>query len=117
MITGYIIYSIVNIVQVLAINQDSLGKQGKLTGIVGTNNTVEVYMRLLDDDQKAVAILNRGSSPVTKLFITWRLMGLQNNTIPKKIRDVWARDFITPEDGGLSLDIDVQATQLLRLSF
>ena len=69
--------------EVIAVNQDSLGKQATLAS--NDNNTLLVYAKDLDDGSKAVALYNVGSQPtkVTAKFADLKLTGSHN------IRDLW----------------------------
>lgn len=69
--------------EVLAVNQDSLGKQATLAS--NDSNTLLVYTKDLDDGSKAVALYNLGSEPakVTAKFADLKLSGSH------AVRDLW----------------------------
>ena len=69
--------------EVLAIDQDTLGKQATLAS--NDNNTLLVYCKDLDDGSKAVALYNLGERPA-KVSAKWTDLKL---TGPHSVRDLW----------------------------
>ena len=69
--------------EVLAVNQDPLGKQA--ARVVKTDDGVEVWMKELDDGSHAVGVFNRGEMPATPT-VKWADLGL---TGPQAVRDLW----------------------------
>ncbi|MDU1890342.1 MAG: putative Ig domain-containing protein [Dysgonomonas sp.] len=85
--------------EIIAINQDILGKQGKRT--IKTD-TFQIWEKELADGKKAVAYLNTtGESIVlphndqTKAYLT----------ISQKVRDVWKHEYLEKKSGKLKLDL------------
>jgi len=70
--------------EVIAVNQDTLGVQGKK---VFVNGTSEVWAGLLTNDAYAVILFNRGSSAV-EITANWRNIGLAANS-RYNVRDLW----------------------------
>jgi alpha-galactosidase len=69
--------------EVIAINQDKLGKQGRR---VSKDGATEIWTRPLEGGDLAVAIFNRGEAETTVTF-KWQDL---NAGVPAKIRDLWA---------------------------
>jgi len=69
--------------EVLAIDQDTLGKQATLAS--NDNNTLLVYSKDLDDGSKAVALYNLGPQPA-KVAAKWSDLKLTGS---HTIRDLW----------------------------
>jgi alpha-galactosidase len=72
--------------EVIALDQDPLGKQGYRVSIV---NDLEVFVKPLSDGDTAVCFFNRGPEPKT-LSIQWKDYGIHGDLA---IRNIWeARD-------------------------
>ncbi len=70
--------------EVIAVNQDKAGKQGRL---FKQNGEIEIVGRRLDGEDRAVGIFNRGAAEAT-YKVTWTEIGF--NGTPAKARDLWA---------------------------
>ncbi|XP_076885936.1 alpha-galactosidase-like [Bidens hawaiensis] len=79
-------YEILSNREVIAVNQDSLGVQGKK---VKKNGDLEVWAGPLSHNKVAVVLWNRGSS-TTKITAYWSDIGL-NQTTFVTVRDLWAK--------------------------
>jgi len=72
--------------EVIAVDQDALGLQGKP---VGVSTTLEVWSkRLSGKDTFAVALLNRTDAPAD-ITVTWSALGLPSGSAG--VRDLWAK--------------------------
>lgn len=69
--------------EIIAVNQDSLGVQGTR---VRVNGNQEIWRKNLKDGTRAVALLNRGSSPAL-ISVAWSDIGLTGDTA--QVRDLW----------------------------
>jgi alpha-galactosidase len=69
--------------EVLAIDQDALGKQAVR---VATDGSLDVYLKDLEDGGKAVAFFNRGSVPENVDFNKLNFIGING---PQHVRDLW----------------------------
>jgi len=76
------ILSILTSKEVIAIDQDILGKQG---GSIKQIGQVEIWERSLADGDIAIAVFNRGDD-VAKVSIPWSDLQVSN---PVTVRDVW----------------------------
>jgi alpha-galactosidase len=84
--------------EVLAVNQDSLGAQGKRISQQGTS---EVWAKNLADGRKAVALLNRAAQDAT-IAVTFAQLGV---TGTPAVRDLWNRKDVTDMTSGLSVNV------------
>jgi len=71
--------------EVIAVNQDALGREGRR---VRKDGDLEVWSKVLSDGSRAVILLNRGSSE-SEIGVRWEEIGYPNH-IPAKVRDLWA---------------------------
>ena len=69
--------------EIIAINQDALGLQGKMMRKEGNG---EVWMKLLDGGRIALAVMNRGEEP-EEVVIPFDLLGFPMKAF---VRDVWS---------------------------
>jgi alpha-galactosidase len=70
--------------EVIAIDQDREGRQGRR---VSKSGDLEIWARPLFRDAQAVALFNRGTRPA-EMTVNWLDLGLKS--APKKARDLWA---------------------------
>ena len=93
---------------VIAINQDKLGQQGKQ---VWKSGDQEIWTRPLSDGATAVAIFNRGKDEA-KVNLKWAELGLANK---KKVRDVWLHQELTATGAEYAVTVPSHGTALLRV--
>jgi alpha-galactosidase len=78
--------------EVIAVDQDPMGMQGK---VVGQMNNVEFYGRPLNNGDSALVVVNRADS-ATSMKMSWGEMHVPAGT---KVRDLWKHeDFTAKED-------------------
>ena len=94
--------------EVLAVDQDPAGIQGTL---VAANGNGEVWARPLADGSRAVALLNRGSSPL-RISTTAAAVGLTGSSYTW--RDLWSHRTIA-SGGEVSSVVPGDGTVLLRV--
>ncbi|KAL6123480.1 hypothetical protein ACLB2K_076002 [Fragaria x ananassa] len=73
--------------EVIAVNQDSLGVQGRKVNVSGTDGVYQVWAGPLSGHRLAVALWNRGSTTKT-ITAKWEALGLQSS-ISVSVRDLW----------------------------
>ncbi len=96
--------------EVIAIDQDPAGVQGTLLSSAGNG---EVWIKPLVDGSRAVALLNRGSSP-TQIQTSAGAVGLPS--APRyTVRSVWSHD-VSSIGGLISAEVPGDSTLLLRVS-
>jgi len=72
--------------EVIAVNQDKAGKQGRRASKTGDQ---EIWTRTLADGGIAIGMFNRGSAPA-QVSVKWEEIGLKGT--PKKARDLWTHN-------------------------
>jgi alpha-galactosidase len=94
--------------EVIAIDQDALGKQGRR---MRKNGNVEVWTRPLVEGAVALAIFNLGvtDTPVT---VSWQDLGISN---VKNVRDLWAQRDLPDAGIQYSGTVKGHGAQLVRL--
>jgi alpha-galactosidase len=93
--------------EVIAIDQDPLGKQGRR--ITSSPTGTEVWARPLADGRHAVGLFNRGEQAAT-VSVGWRDLG-RAGALP--VRDVWARRDLGPQADGYATDVPAHGVALL----
>lgn len=103
--------SVLNILtnpEIIAINQDQLGIQGKM---VKKEGDCEIWIKPLYKGEVALAVMNRGEQ-AEKVEVPLQLAGFVNKAL---VRDVWLhRDL--GEYESLKLDLEPHVTVVLRLT-
>jgi alpha-galactosidase len=92
--------------EVIAINQDKAGKQGRRVSKAGEQ---EIWARDLDGGGRAVALFNRGAD-VASMNIDWSALGLKK--APEVARDLWAHRDVRISAG---MSVPGHGVVLLRL--
>jgi alpha-galactosidase len=96
--------------EVLALNQDSLGKQAVRVATVGS---IEVYRKALLDGSCALGFINRSGSEEKFLFNKLKAIGLGG---PRKVRDLWRRRDLPDCNGEIEGTVAGHGVLLLRLT-
>ncbi|GAB2270242.1 Alpha-galactosidase 3 [Dionaea muscipula] len=92
--------------EVIAINQDPLGVQGRKVYVSGTDGCQQVWAGPLSGNRLAVALWNRCST-ATSITALWNVLGLQSS-IPVNIRDLWQHKEVT-RDAVASFSVQVES--------
>ena len=95
--------------EVIALDQDPLGKQGER---LAQRDGIEIWTKPLRDGGWAVGVFNRNDAARTAPF-TWKELGLA--APPKEIRDLWRHVDVTPAADGYSASIAAHDVLLLRV--
>jgi alpha-galactosidase len=95
--------------ELIEINQDALGRQGKR---VSQNGQTEVWARPLADGSTAVAFFNRGdqSAPVA---VSWEQLGIEGRRLA---RDLWWHRDLGNANGRYVVFLTGHTSLLLKLS-
>jgi alpha-galactosidase len=96
--------------EVLAVNQDPLGKPAGRVADLG--NGQEVWARDLEDGSKAVGLINRGEMP-TDVTVKWSDLGI---TGPHMVRDLWRQKDIETQDTAFTANIGRHGAMMLKIS-
>ena len=86
--------------EVIAVDQDQLGMQGRR---VKREGELEVWARQLADGSRAVALLNRGAAE-SKISVTWSDIGYPDY-LAASVRDLWARKDLGKSTGSFSATV------------
>lgn len=88
--------------EVIAVNQDALGKQGTCQQIIGD---LRIYVKLLEDGTKAVAFANFGRDKVEMTYSDFDKLGIRGKQV---VRDLWRqKDLAEINTTGDNLILDV----------
>jgi len=98
--------------EVIAVDQDSLGKQGRRVAI--QNKSLEVWARALSDGGTAVALFNRSPNP-TSIVAEWVNIGIPVGTT-MKVRDLWKRADLGSYTNSFTARVLPHATVLVKLT-
>jgi len=95
--------------EVIAIDQDKLGKQGVRVSQAGD---VEVWAKPLADGGVAVGLFNRGAD-TAKVTAKWSDLGIKG---PRRGRDLWKHTDLGKLEGDYTADVPSHGVVMLRLS-
>eukprot|EP00730_Choanoeca_flexa_P000396 TRINITY_DN10182_c0_g1_i7.p2 TRINITY_DN10182_c0_g1~~TRINITY_DN10182_c0_g1_i7.p2 ORF type:complete len:198 (+),score=29.01 TRINITY_DN10182_c0_g1_i7:1334-1927(+) len=101
--------SILNNTEVIAVNQDSLGKQGVLMSPSNASGT-ECWAKPLANGSVAAIIVNRGSS-TSDGSCTWAELGLQPDAT-LNVRDLWQHKDVGSFQTGYTTSVDSHAVSM-----
>jgi len=94
--------------EVIAIDQDKLGKEGHRVSKEGDQ---EIWVRDLAGGAKAVGLFNRGAD-AAKISVKWADIG---EKAPKKVRDLWAHQDVPSHGAEYSATVPSHGVILLRV--
>jgi len=95
--------------EVIAIDQDALGRQAKR---VSQNGTTEVWARPWTDGSTAVALFNRGDQSAA-VAVSWQQLGIDG---PRRVRDLWWHQSLGTANGRYVVFLTPHTSLLLRMS-
>lgn len=95
--------------EVIAVNQDKLGKQGRR---VWHEGPLEIWARPLADGSQAVGLFNRGSGTI-KMTLPLGVIGI---TGAAQLRDLWAHTDIPKVTGSYSTQIPEHGVALYKVT-
>eukprot|EP01100_Stratorugosa_tubuloviscum_P003331 TRINITY_DN1801_c1_g1_i2.p1 TRINITY_DN1801_c1_g1~~TRINITY_DN1801_c1_g1_i2.p1 ORF type:complete len:382 (-),score=180.94 TRINITY_DN1801_c1_g1_i2:1195-2340(-) len=93
--------TILSAVEVIAINQDSLGVQGH---IVNETETTQIWSGPLSGNRYSLLLLNKGRE-TTKIVANWSDLGLDTTT-KYTVRDIWERENIGVYSGSFEAIVE-----------
>ncbi len=96
--------------EVIAVDQDSLGQQGRR---VWKNGDLEVWSKPLADGGRAVILFNRGETPAT-ITARWSDLGLADHQ-SVKVRDLWKGKEMAKATDHLSATVEPHGVVMVRL--
>ena len=95
--------------ELIAINQDKLGRQGKR---IAQSGDTQVWARPLADGSLAVAFFNTGTR-TTSVTVTWEQLGIQG---PRVARDLWWHENLGTANNNYRVVLTGGTSMLLKLS-
>jgi alpha-galactosidase len=96
--------------EVIAVDQDPLGREGRR---VHKNGDLEVWAKQMGDGSRAVALLNRGASDAD-ISVTWEDLGYPAH-LPAAVRDLWARKDLGKSAGSFSAKVVSHGVVMIRV--
>jgi alpha-galactosidase len=93
--------------EVIAVDQDVLGKQGKRVATIGA---IDVYKKELEDGSLAFGFFNRGDVPHT-IVAKMDRMGCNG---PQQVRDLWRQKDLPEVRGDFSVTVGVHDAELFK---
>ena len=97
--------------EVIAIDQDPLGQQGRR---VRDDGDLEVWSRPLADGGRAVILFNRGTAPA-EIAVDWAEIGYPR-TIAAEVRDLWAHKSLGRMKGRFAAKVEPHAVVMVRVT-
>uniref|UniRef100_A0A1J3JBI8 Alpha-galactosidase n=1 Tax=Noccaea caerulescens TaxID=107243 RepID=A0A1J3JBI8_NOCCA len=92
--------------EVIAVNQDPLGVQGRKIQVNGGDDCQQVWSGPLSGDRMVVALWNRCSEPAT-IAASWDMIGLESS-LSVSVRDLWQHKDVT-DNASVSFEAQVDA--------
>jgi alpha-galactosidase len=86
--------------EVIAIDQDALGQQGRRVKKMGD---LEIWSKQLHDGSRAVALLNRGAA-AAKISVAWSDIGYPDE-LTASVRDLWAEKDLQKQRGAYTAEV------------
>jgi alpha-galactosidase len=96
---------------VIAVDQDRLGRQGRR---VRDDGDQEVWSRDLADGSRAVVLLNRGDAPA-QIAVAWPEIGYTTG-VPMQVRDLWTGAATREAAGQLSRTVMPHGVVMVRIT-
>ncbi|XP_027361750.1 alpha-galactosidase 3 isoform X2 [Abrus precatorius] len=97
--------------EVIAINQDSLGVQGRKVQIAGADGCRQVWAGPLSGNRLVVALWNR-CTKVATVTASWEALGLESG-VHVSVRDLWQHKVVTEDAvSSFSARVDIHDCQL-----
>jgi alpha-galactosidase len=95
--------------EVIAVDQDKDGKQGKR---IAKSGEQEVWLKTLSDGARVVGLFNRGSRPA-QISVKWADVGL--GAAPARARDLWAHSDVNLQGTEYSTTVTAHGVVMLRV--
>ncbi len=95
--------------EVIAVNQDSLGVQGRM--VSNSRSELQVWVKPLKDGSRAVVLLNRATVPA-RITASWGRVGLAGKTT--RVRDLWAHSDTTVTGDRYGVSVAPHGVVMLR---
>ncbi|HTP68816.1 MAG TPA: glycoside hydrolase family 27 protein [Dongiaceae bacterium] len=96
--------------EVIAVNQDKLGRQGRR---VHKDGDFEVWSKTLADGSRAVILFNRGATE-QDLRVNWEEIGYPAH-LSAKVRDLWIHKDLGPSTGSFSAKVASHSVVMVKI--
>jgi alpha-galactosidase len=96
--------------EVIAVDQDEAGKQGRR---IAKSGEQETWARPLFDGGQAIGMFNRSGEPA-KIAVKWSELGLK--IAPSRVRDLWARSDVKVDGSEYSAMVPPHGVVMLRVT-
>ncbi|KAK9070461.1 hypothetical protein SSX86_010863 [Deinandra increscens subsp. villosa] len=100
--------------EVIAVNQDPLGIQGRKVNVTGTDNCLQVWAGVLSGNRFAVVLWNRCSESET-INVSWDSLGLEPATTVS-VRDIWKHEDVADAVGSFGVPVDAHSCEMFVLT-
>ncbi|KAI0519325.1 hypothetical protein KFK09_006768 [Dendrobium nobile] len=101
--------------EVIAVNQDPLGVQGRKVSVAGNNNCTQVWAGPLSGERTVVVLWNR-CSDAAKITAKWEILGLETST-SFSVRDLWKHETVADNVfGSLAASVEPHDCKMYILS-
>lgn len=108
-------YGILTNTEVIAVNQDPLGVQGRKVYTYGSNDCYQVWAGPLSGQRLVVALWNRCSKPAT-ITAKWGSIGLESS-LSVSVRDLWKHEYVSTNSmSSFSARVDAHACEMYILT-
>jgi alpha-galactosidase len=97
--------------EVIAVNQDKLGREGQR---IAKNGDLEIWAKPLADGSRAVILFNRGASD-SEISVSWEQIGYPNH-LPAKVRDLWAHKDVGSFTGLYSAKVAPHSVVMVKVA-
>ena len=105
------IHDILTNKEVIAVDQDALGRQGRR---VWKDGDLEVWGKQMKDGSRAVVLLNRGSSQ-HEITVNWEQIGYPGH-LSAEVRDLWAHKDLGKSTGKFSAPVESHGVVMVRVA-
>ncbi|XP_042013413.1 alpha-galactosidase 3-like [Salvia splendens] len=97
--------------EVIAVNQDSLGVQGRKVYSYGPDNSYQVWAGPLSGQRLTVVLWNRGSK-ASSITVKWDVLGLESS-ISVSVRDLWKKECVSENSrASFSARVDAHSSEM-----
>lgn len=104
------IHDILTNKEVIAVNQDPLGREGRR---VWKDGELEVWVKQMQDGSRAVVLLNRGSSS-QEITVTWEQLGYPGH-LSAAVKDLWAHKDLGKFTGKFAAPVESHGVETIMV--
>ena len=97
--------------EIIAVNQDALGMQGRR---VRKDGDKEIWVKQLKDGSRAVILFNRGTAE-TEVAVSWTDLGYPEH-LSASVRDLWTGKDLGKMTGKFSAKVGSHETMVVRVT-